>query len=82
MKTKSRVLDEDAIVEKLIPKLERRLRTDIIRSIIDSLEGQLYPPEESFRKSFVEHVKKAGKSKGELFKTRKDLEAHLKAIGG
>ncbi len=82
MKAKSPVLDEDAIVEKLIPKIEGRVRTDIIRSIISSLEEQLYPPEESFRESFVEHVKKAGKSKGKLFKTKKQLEVHLKSLGG
>ncbi|MDI6801849.1 MAG: hypothetical protein QMD01_07360 [Thermodesulfovibrionales bacterium] len=82
MKAKSRVLDEDAIVERLIPKIEDRVRADIIRGIIASLEEQLYPSEESFRKSFVERVKKAGKSKGAIFKTKKELEAHLRSIGG
>lgn len=82
MKAKSQVFNEDAILEKLIPKIEERVRADIIRSIITSLEEQLYHPEESFRQTFVEHVKKTGKSKGKLFKTKKELEAHLKSIGG
>lgn len=82
MKAKSQVFNEDAIVEKLIPKIEERVRADIIRSIITSLEEQLYPPEESFRQTFVEHVKKTGKSKGKLFKTKKELQAHLRSIGG
>lgn len=82
MKAKSHVLDEDAIVEKLIPKIEERVREDIILGIITSLEEQLYPPEEAFKEDFIERVKNAGKSSGKVFKTKKELEAHLRSIGG
>lgn len=82
MKAKSYVLDEDAIIEKLMPKIEERVRADIIRGIIASLEDQLYPPEESFKESFIERVKSAGKSKGKVFKTKREFEAHLRNIGG
>lgn len=82
MKAKSQVFNEDAIVEKLMPKIEERVRVDIIRGIITSLEEHIYPPEESFRQRFVEHVKKTGKSKGKLFKTKRELEVHLRDIGG
>ena len=74
MKAKSQVFNEDAIVEKLMPKIEERVRVDIIRGIITSLEEHIYPPEESFRQRFVEHVKKTGKSKGKLFKTKGSLK--------
>jgi len=82
IKAKHHVLNEDAIVEKLIPKIEERVRTDIIRSIIASLEDQLYPPEESFKESFIEKMKIAGKGKGKVFKTKRELESHLRSIGG
>lgn len=82
MKAKVDVINEEALIERLLPKIEGRVREDIIRGIISSLEDQLYPPEESFKESFVERVKKASKSKGKLFKTKKDLEAHLRSING
>jgi hypothetical protein len=82
MKAKSQVFNKDAIVEKLIPKIKERVRKDIIRGIITSLEEQLYPPEENFKEDFIERVKKAGKSSGKVFKTKRKLEAHLRSIGG
>jgi hypothetical protein len=80
MKAKGHVIDEDALVERLLPKIEERVKTDVVRSLISALEEQIYPPEEMFREEFVKRVKKASKSKGKIFKTSKELEAHLKNL--
>lgn len=34
-----------------------------------------------FRSEFVKRVEKAGKSKGKVFKTAKELKAYLKGLG-
>jgi hypothetical protein len=80
MKTKSHVIDEDALVERLLPKIEERVRTDVIRSLISALEEQIYPPEEAFREEFIKRVEKASKSTGKVFRSTKELEAHLKSL--
>ena len=81
MKTKSRAIDEDALVERILPRVEEKVRTDIVRSLISALEEQIYPPEEALRDEFVKRVEKASKSKGKVFKTAKELKAHLKKLG-
>jgi hypothetical protein len=80
MKAKSYVIDEDALVERLLPKIEERVKTDVVRSIISALEEQMYPPESSLKEEFVRRVDKASRSKGKVFKTAKELEAHLKSL--
>lgn len=82
MKAKSLAIDEDALVERLLPKIEERVRTDVVRSLISALEEQIYPPEEVLRKEFVKRVEKASKSKGKTFKIIKDLETHLNSLAG
>ena len=82
MKAKSQVIDENALIKKLVPKIEERIRADVIRSLISALEEQLYPPEAAFREDFVRRVEKAAQSKGKIFRTKKDLAAHLNSIGG
>ena len=81
MKARGQVIDENALIDKLLPKIEEKIRADVIRSLISALEEQLYPAEESFRADFVTRVEKAAKSKGKSFKTKKELVAHLKSIG-
>ena len=80
MKARSHVIDEDALIEKLLPKIEERIKTDVVRSLISALEDQIYPPEEAFRDEFVKRVERASKSKGKIFKTVKELEGHLKSL--
>ena len=82
MKAKSQVIDENALIEKLVPKIEERIRTDVIRSLISALEEQLYPPENAFREDFVRRVEKVAKGKGKIFRTKKELATHLNSIGG
>lgn len=79
MKAKSRAIDEDALVERILPRVEEKVRTDVLRSLIFALEEQIYP-EEAFKDEFVKRVKKASKSKGKVFKSSKDLKAHLKGL--
>ena len=81
MKTKSQVIDENALIEKLLPKIEERIRADVIRGLISALEVQLYPPEDAFREDFVRRVEKATKNKGKIFRTKKELASHLNSIG-
>lgn len=81
MKTKSQVIDENALIEKLVPKIEERIRADVIRGLISALEEQLYPSENAFREGFVSRVEKAASSKGKIFSTKKELAAHLNSIG-
>ncbi len=62
--------------------MEERIRAEVIRSLISAIEEQLYLPEDAFREDFVRRVEKATKSKGKLFRTKKELAAHLNSIGG
>lgn len=78
MKSKSQVIDENALIEKLVPKIEERIRADVIRGLISALEEQLYPSEDAFREDFVRRVEKAARSKGKVFSTKKELAAHFK----
>ena len=77
MKAKGHVIDEDALVERLLPKIEEKVRMDVVRSLITALEEQIYPPESTFKKEFVSRVEKASKGRGKVFKTTKELESHL-----
>lgn len=81
MKAKSQVIDENALIEKLLPKIEERIRAGVIGSLISALEEQLYPPDGAFREDFVRRVEKAAKSKGKIFRTKKEFAAHLNSIG-
>ena len=41
------MVEEGQLVERLAPKIEERIRYKIVKSIIDALEEQFYPPEET-----------------------------------
>jgi len=80
MKARSHVIDEDALVERLLPKIEERVKADVVRSLISALEDQMYPPEIAIKEEFVKRVEKASRGKGRVFKTTKELESHLKSL--
>lgn len=80
MKAKSNVINEDALIERLLPKIEERVKTDVVRSLISALEEQIYPPEEAFREEFVKRIEKASRGKRKVFKTTRELESHLKNL--
>jgi hypothetical protein len=77
-------LDEEALVERLAPKIEERIRYKIVRSVIDALAEEFYPPEELLREDFVKRVEaaeervKAGKSRS--FKDGNELMAFLERL--
>ncbi len=52
-------LDEEALVERLAPMIEERIRYKIVRSIISALAEEFYPPEEQLREDFVNRVEAA-----------------------
>jgi len=64
-----KMIEEEELVGRLAPKIEERIRYKIVRSIVDALEEQCYPPEEMFREEFIKRVEEAerdvkeGKSK-------------------
>ena len=51
-----------------------------MRSIIDALEEQFYPPEEMFREEFVKSVKEAEHESGRIFKDREELKEYLESL--
>jgi len=53
--------EERKLIEKLAPVLEERLRYKLVRSIIDALEEQTYPPEDTLRQDFINSVRRADK---------------------
>ncbi len=53
--------EEQMLVMKLAPVLENSLRYKIIRSIIDALEEQTYPPEDMFQEDFIRNIEEVEK---------------------
>jgi hypothetical protein len=43
------MVEEEQLVERLAPRIEEKIRYRVVRSIINALEEQFYPPEEMFR---------------------------------
>ncbi|MBA7512267.1 hypothetical protein ES705_04271 [subsurface metagenome] len=77
-------VSEEELVERIVPKIEERIKYRIVRSIIDVLEEQFYPPEEMFREEFIERVKEAEKrvkeGKARSFKDANELNAFLESL--
>ena len=44
-----RAVDEEELVERLVPRIEERIRYKIVRGIINALEEEFYPPEKDMR---------------------------------
>jgi transcriptional regulator CtsR len=78
------MVEEKQLVERLAPRIEERIRYKIVRSIIDALEEQFYPPEEMFREEFVKSVEEAEKrvkeGKTKTFKNANELNAFLESL--
>ena len=55
------MVEEEQLVERLVPRIEEKIRYRVVRSIINALEEQFYPPEEMFREEFVKSVEEAEK---------------------
>ncbi len=81
MSIQQAIIDEDALIKRILPKIEERVRMNVVKSLISTLEEQIYPPEERFKEEFVKRVKKASRSKGKVFKDINELSMHLKSLG-
>jgi hypothetical protein len=77
-------LDEEALVERLAPKIEERIRYTIVQSIINALAEEFYPPEEQLREDFVKRVEAAEKrvkaGTARSFKDGDELMAFLERL--
>jgi len=78
------MVEEEQLVERLAPRIEERIRYRVVRSIINALEEQFYPPEEMFREEFIERVKEAEKrvkeGKARSFKDANELNEFLESL--
>ncbi|NKQ39872.1 MAG: hypothetical protein HF967_10535 [Methanosarcinales archaeon] len=63
------MIEDEQLVERLVPIIEERIKYRVVKSIINALEGQFYPPEEMIKEEFIKNIKaveqeiKEGKSK-------------------
>lgn len=74
------MINEDELVNRLVPKIEERIQYKIVKSIINILEEEFYPPEEMIRSEFIEAVKDAEKEDGIVFKDADELGAYLEKL--
>ena len=74
------MVEEKQLVERLAPRIEERVRYRVVRSIIDALEEQFYPPEEMFREEFVKSIEEAEKESGRIFKDIEELKEYLESL--
>lgn len=79
-----KMVDERELIERLAPLIEERIRYKIVRSIIDALEEQFYPPEEMLRDEFIKSVEEAEKrvkeGKARFFKDADELNVFLEGL--
>lgn len=50
---KNMTINEDELLERLVPKIESRISSKIVQRIIDALNEELYTSEDMIRKEFV-----------------------------
>jgi hypothetical protein len=74
------MINEEEFLERIAPKIEERIRYKIVKSIINTLEEEFYPPEEMIRQEFIKAIKNAEKDKGILFKDIDELNGYLKSL--
>jgi len=58
-------VDEEQLIEKITPKIEEKVRYDVVRSIIGVLEEQFYPPEEMIREEVIKEIEEVEKEVAE-----------------
>jgi len=54
-------VDEEQLIEKITPRIEEKVRYDVVQSIIGVLEEQFYPPEEMIREEVIKEIEEVGK---------------------
>ncbi len=68
---------EREIIKQIAPKIEERIKFEVVKTITDALEEQFYPPEEMIREEFVKEIEEAEKEKGKVFSNKEELEQYL-----
>ena len=74
------MINEEELIARLAPKIEERIQYKIVKSIINILEEEFYPPEEMIRTDFIEAVRDAENEKGTTFKNTDELDAYLESL--
>jgi lipoate-protein ligase A len=77
-------IEEEQFIERVVPRIEERIRHRIIQNIVDALEEQFYPPEEMIREEFIKSVEEAGnrvkEGKAKSFKDINELTDFLNGL--
>lgn len=60
-----KLLERD-IIKQITPKIEERIKFEVIKTITDALKEQFYPPEEMIREEFIKEVEEAEREKSKL----------------
>ncbi len=68
---------EREIIKQIAPKIEERIKFEVVKTITDALEEQFYPPEEMIREECVKEIEEAEKEKGKVFSNKEELEQYL-----
>ena len=58
-------VDEEQLIEKITPRIEEKVRYDVVQSIIGVLEEQFYPPEEMIREEVIKEIEEVEKEVAE-----------------
>jgi len=73
-------VNEEELLEILVPRVESRISSKIVQRIIDALREELYPPEDMIREEFVNEIEEAETEEGITFKNINELESYLKGL--
>jgi hypothetical protein len=60
-------VDEEKLIEKITPRIEEKVRYDVVHSIIGVLEEQFYPPEEMIREEVIKEIEEVAKGKSKVY---------------
>ncbi len=80
METANVYVDKEKLIKRITPQIEERVKYQVLQSIIDALEEQVYPPEEMIREDFIKSVEEAEKEHGKVFKDVKELKQYLEGL--
>ncbi|OQX18289.1 MAG: hypothetical protein BWK75_06775 [Candidatus Altiarchaeales archaeon A3] len=54
-------INEEQFIERITPKIEEKIKYDVVQSIISVLEEQFYPPEERIREEVIIDIEETEK---------------------
>ncbi len=74
------MITEEELINRITPKIEERIQYKIVKSIINILEEEFYPPEEMIRAEFIKAITDAEKEKRIVFKDINELNSYLENL--